>query len=628
MRIIGLLVASLVVPAVSWALLPGGGPAQHDCHAEFSAPGLALNWPAFDPAKPKAGKEVRCFDGDAGCDADGTVNHECRFAVDVCLRNADPALPACTAADVVAVTVAAPGGDAGLTALHAAANGLLPATSTACTAGQAVTVPLKGPTGSGAFKRGSKVVKVKAGTASATDSDKLKLTCVPRDWPSHGYDHRNHRATGVETIITPANASLLTERWSLAAGAVTSTPTVGEGMVYVTSWDGILYAVRAKDGVVRWTYDTGSGVGNIGLQSSATLTADGRVLVGDSNGTVHCLSAKKGKLLWTATVGGTDPANAHIWASPVVANGRVFMGRASHSDVPCTQGHLYAFDLDSGAELWRYATVPARVCDADTNITCTVDGDCPGGTCVDGKGGGVTASVAVSPDGETVYMASVGCYTYPSIGNSDAIFALDAATGAADWIHRTQTVQQFADGPPYHDYGFLNGPLLVDGQDGIGGERPLVVAASKDGSIYALDPATGSSVWTRVVAPAPSFAGFGLFNAAVGYANHRFYAALYQFSGWPASNDHLFAFDDEAGATEWSAQIGASWGSMAVANGVLFVGTNQSSNLLVYDAATGASLNTLATPGQVTSGASIVGGTVYVGHGPSGPGGVRAFALP
>jgi outer membrane protein assembly factor BamB len=234
----------------------------------------------------------------------------------------------------------------------------------------------------------------------------------------------------------------------------------------------------------------------------------------------------------------------------------------------------------------------------------------------------------VSPDGETVYMASVGCYTYPSIGNSDSIFSLNAATGAANWIYRTQTVQQFADGPPYHDYGFLNGPALIDAQDGIGGTRPLVVAASKDGSIYALDPATGNSVWTRVLAPAPSFAAFGLFNAAIGYANHRLFGALYQFSGWPAGNDHLYAFDDEAGATEWSAQIGPSWGSMAIANGLLFVGTNEVPALYVYDAVTGARLNTLATPGKVTSGASIVGGTVYVGHGPDGPGGVRAFGLP
>lgn len=34
-------------------------------------------------------------------------------------------------------------------------------------------------------------------------------------------------------------------------------------------------------------------------------------------------------------------------------------------------------------------------------------------------------------------MASVGCLSRPSIGNSDSIFKLDAATGALDWVYRT-----------------------------------------------------------------------------------------------------------------------------------------------------------------------------------------------
>jgi len=608
MRHAGLLALTVFIPTVSWALLPGGGSPQHDCHVEFDAPGLALNWPHFDPARPKPAKEIRCFDGDGGCDADGHPNGSCHFAVDVCLRNADPELPACTPADVEYVAVPGHPDDPELNALRSALTALLPATSTTCTTGQGLTTLLQAPTAA-VGRRSTRVLKVKVRTATARDSDKLKLTCMPRGWPSHGYDHDNHRATHSETILSPANAGLLVEKWTLPLpGAVTSTPTVGEGMILVTSWDGKVYALRPQDGLVRWTYDTGSG-GALGIQSSATLTADGRVLVGDSLGMVHCLSAKKGTLLWTATVGDTDPANAHVWASPVVANGRVFVGRASHSDQPCTRGHLYAFDLDTGAELWRRATVPARVCNADTTIACTVDGDCPGGTCVDGKGGGVTASVAVSKDGETVYMASVGCYTFPSIGNSDAIFALDAATGAVDWVHRTHGVEQFADGPPYHDYGFLNGPTLIEGQDGLGGTRSLVVGASKDGSLYALDRATGAPVWTRVLVPAPDFAGFGLFNGAVGYHDHRF-------------------FDDEAGATVWSDQIGESWGSMAIGGGLLFVGANGVTENYVYDIATGMRLNTLALPTGSTSGAAIVDGTVYVGFGLGGPGGVRAFGLP
>jgi dihydroxyacetone kinase len=48
----------------------------------------------------------------------------------------------------------------------------------------------------------------------------------------------------------------------------------------------------------------------------------------------------------------------------------------------------------------------------------------------------------------------------------------------------------------------------------------------------------------------------------------------------------------------------------------------------VYDATTGARLAPLTMPDTVTSGASIVDGTIYVGYGIAGlPGGVRAFGL-
>ena len=78
-------------------------------------------------------------------------------------------------------------------------------------------------------------------------------------------------------------------------------------------------------------------------------------------------------------------------------------------------------------------------------------------------------------------MASVGCLSFPSIGNSDSIFKLDAATGAIDWAYRTEAPEQFQSfpvnqGPTYHDYGFLNGPILAEVSDGMSGTVPVAVA--------------------------------------------------------------------------------------------------------------------------------------------------------
>jgi len=620
--------------------LPGGGSPKHDCHAEFATGVLRLNYPPFDPARPRPGTEVRCFDGDAGCDTDGAVNGECRFDVNVCLlRSADPALPRCTPAEVTSVSVVNPGGDPDLQSLASALGGLLPSTADACTTGQTLRVPLV-IDGSGHLGRASKIVRLKARTGSAVDVDRLRLTCVPREWPSHGYDHANHRATPLETTLAPANAAQLAVKWQLdltaLAGAgnngVTSTPTVGAGSVFVTSWNGNVYAVDVETGRVRWKYDTGSG-GILGVQSSATLTADGRLLVGDSAAVLHCLRARTGQLLWKTSLG--DPSVDHIWASPAVANGRVIIGVASHSDQPCTQGKLFGVDLDTGAMLWPgpLKTVPdGNVCVNDPTIACSVDTDCPSGTCQKARGAGITATVAIDATGETVYMNTVGCYTFPSIGDSDSIFRVQAGTGAVDWKVRVQPPEH---GPKafYHDFGFLNGPILADADDGMGGTRLLVVSGSKDGSLYARLPADGTEAWTRAVRPAPNppgFAGFGLFNGAIGFADQRFHAALNDFiPASPTPPKHLMAFSPVDGSTLWEDEIGDSWGSMAIANGLLFVGTLDASEYYVYDAAAGVRLKTFTMPTNVSSGASIVDGTVYVGYGIFGdPGGVMAFALP
>src|SRR5262245_52323686 len=134
--------AFVVLPLVARAAcppscpIPGGSSAALDCHAEYAGEGLRLNYKPFDPARPKPSKEVRCFDGDTGCDADGVVDNACVFDVDVCLRNADPNLPLCTPADVTGVTVSGTTQDTDLAALQTALGALLPATTNVCTSGR------------------------------------------------------------------------------------------------------------------------------------------------------------------------------------------------------------------------------------------------------------------------------------------------------------------------------------------------------------------------------------------------------------------------------------------------------------------------------------------------------------
>ena len=115
-RLLALL--SCLLPCTVLGALPGGGDARQDCWLELDAP--APNYPISVPGKTKTPKEVRCFDGDAGCDIDGKVNGECRFPLDVCMRVSDPAVPECTPADVTSFAVAGTRGNADLAALRTA----------------------------------------------------------------------------------------------------------------------------------------------------------------------------------------------------------------------------------------------------------------------------------------------------------------------------------------------------------------------------------------------------------------------------------------------------------------------------------------------------------------------------
>ncbi|MFN2425360.1 MAG: PQQ-binding-like beta-propeller repeat protein, partial [Candidatus Binatia bacterium] len=267
----------------------------------------------------------------------------------------------------------------------------------------------------------------------------------------------------------------------------------------------------------------------------------------------------------------------------------------------------------------------------DRSVACTSDAECP--ACIPGKGGGVTATPAASADGEDLYMASVGCLSFPSIGNSESIFKLDAATGSIDWVHRTQSTEQFQSfvgGPTYHDYGFLNGPILATVDNGT---VPVAVAGNKDGTIYAVNQVTGLLEWSNVLAPPPVFAGFGLFNGAVAYeaATDQFFASLYDINTYPSGNDDVLSFGGADGVTGWSDNMGTSWSSPTVANGLLFTGNLGASAVLAYDTTVGTQLAALPVPaGNVIGGTAIDNGVLYVPYGNifGTQGGIVAYELP
>ncbi len=77
-----------------------------------------------------------------------------------------------------------------------------------------------------------------------------------------------------------------------------------------------------------------------------------------------------------------------MWSSPSVANGKIYIGSASHCDKPLTRGDLVAFDQATGTELARFFTVPAGFLGGGIWSSVAVD-----------SSGYVYASTGTQPDG-------------------------------------------------------------------------------------------------------------------------------------------------------------------------------------------------------------------------------------
>jgi outer membrane protein assembly factor BamB len=95
------------------------------------------------------------------------------------------------------------------------------------------------------------------------------------------------------------------------------------GLLFVGDFSGFVHCLDAETGKMYWTHDMKAHMWG------STLVADGKVYVGDEDGDFTVLAAAKEKKVLSET-----NLNAPVYATPVVANGVLYL--ASNT-------HLYAF---------------------------------------------------------------------------------------------------------------------------------------------------------------------------------------------------------------------------------------------------------------------------------------------
>jgi outer membrane protein assembly factor BamB len=147
-------------------------------------------------------------------------------------------------------------------------------------------------------------------------------------------------------VVHAVNLDTHNEAWRFTApaGGFTSPTIVNNANIVVVATasdtsDGILYALDASNGAVKWSYNLAPG--DVMTQGGAIAAANGLVYGVTYLGNVVALDAATGSVRWTAFVDNS-------YGSPVVSNGIVY---ASQID-----GKLYAFNAQTGSTLWTANT--------------------------------------------------------------------------------------------------------------------------------------------------------------------------------------------------------------------------------------------------------------------------------
>jgi outer membrane protein assembly factor BamB len=348
-----------------------------------------------------------------------------------------------------------------------------------------------------------------------------------------------HRTGNVEQTAGPkVGGKIWTFRENTFPAPFAASPAVYGDSVYVGSDNGKLYCLDAFTGEVRWEFEAEYEI------FASPAVADGRVYVGEGlhytgDAKLYCLDASTGKLLWDFQT------SSHVEFGPTLFDGKVYFGAGEDG--------VYCCDAQSGQKLWQYKDVH------------------------------VDMSPAVTAQG--VFFGNV--YGEPSF------YRLNMEDGKLLWKKPAP-------------YGVCGSPS-TDGQRvyfGLGNGTFNMSHAQPEGSVWCLSVAEGSEVWRREVRDAVLTT-----------------VALSQKLAYFGSRDgRLYCVDAMSGEIHWSFNTDEPvLSSPAVVGGLVYLGSDDG-YFYCLDAASGeevwkydTSEVSFSADARVISSPAVANNRVYVG---------------
>ncbi len=317
------------------------------------------------------------------------------------------------------------------------------------------------------------------------------------DWLSYGFTPQETRYTPLNQI-NASNVSRLGLVWSYEAGpgggGQEATPLEHNGVIFsITQWS-VVFAVDARTGKEKWRWDPE--VNQTALRSKICCGVvqrgiaiyDGKIISPIIDGRLIALDEETGKPVWEARVSYPQD-NYTITMAPRIAKGKAIIG-VSGGEYP-VRGFIAAFDAKTGAQAWKFYTVPGPG-DKDPGL---IKAAATWPKKIMGGGASVWDAISYDPELELVYFGTGNAGPWPEDVRASkgydllyaaSIVAVDVNTGLYRWHYQNVPGDEW-------DYDSVQHLLLADVTIK-GVKRKVLMQANKNGFLYTIDRTNGKFI--------------------------------------------------------------------------------------------------------------------------------------